>query len=175
MLEHRELTELMDLQLEKKNEIEEEMLQEGEKLAQLMMEKDRMEVEMEQAGETADESDEGRILEIEELHYQKTMEVDQVTEHLDSLDETLSFVNNKINELTEQIASLDIDNVEPIKFSGLKSVDAAKVTLQTFFGVLLDINIYKRDLEVKCIESDEAILNLNDQIRLLNLKMEEMS
>lgn len=54
MLEHRELTEQMDLQMEKKNEIEEEMLQQGEKLAELMLEKDRMEVEMEQAGETAD-------------------------------------------------------------------------------------------------------------------------
>lgn len=97
-----------------------------------------------------------------------------MTEHLDSLNETLEFINSKINALTEQIESLDIDNIEPIKFSGLKSVDAAKVTLQTFFGVLLDINIYKRDLEVKCIESDEAILGLNDQIRLLNLKMEEM-
>jgi len=40
-------------------------------------------------------------------------------------------------------------------------VDAAKVTLQTFFGVMLDLNVYKRDLEIKCIESDDAILGLN--------------
>lgn len=57
--------------------------------------------------------------------------------------------------------ALDVDNIEPLKFSGLQSVDAARVTLQTFFSVMLDLNIYKRDLENKCIESDEAILELN--------------
>eukprot|EP00347_Sterkiella_histriomuscorum_P016618 403352497 len=174
MLDHRELTEQMEQQLEKKEQIEEEMLTEGEKLANLMIEKDRMEIEMQQS-EVDDAPDEGKILELEELHYLKSIEVDQITEHLDSLDETLSFVNNKVNKLTEDISALDIDNIEPIKFSGLASVDAARVTLQTFFSVLLDLNIYNRDLEIKCIESDEAILGLNDQIRLLNSKMEEMS
>lgn len=70
-------------------------------------------------------------------------------------------MTNKINNLTEEVTSLDIDNISPLKFSGLQSVDAARVTLQTFFSILLDLNIYKRDLEVKCIESDEAILDLN--------------
>ena len=46
MLDHRELTEQMEQQLEKKEQIEEEMLTEGEKLANLMIEKDRMEIEM---------------------------------------------------------------------------------------------------------------------------------
>ena len=29
-----------------------------------------------------------------------------------------------------------------------------------FFMVLLDLNVYKRDLETKCIEQDETILEL---------------
>lgn len=57
------------------------------------------------------------------------MEIKQITENLESMDETLDFINNKINELSEEIASIDADNIEPLQFSGLKSVDAAKVTL----------------------------------------------
>ena len=78
--------------------------------------------------------------------------MNQITESLDSLDDTIDHINKKINVLCEEIAAVDADNIEPLKFSGLKSIDAARVTLQTFFGVLLDLNIYKRDLEQKCIE-----------------------
>lgn len=80
------------------------------------------------------------------------------------MDETLEFKNNKINKMCEEIAQNDLSSVEPLKFSGLQSVEAAKVTLQTFFGVLLDLNVYKRDLEHKCIEQDESILSLNEKI-----------
>jgi hypothetical protein len=68
----------------------------------------------------------------------------------------------------------DLDSIEPLQFSGLKSVEAAKVTLQTFFGVLLDLNIYKRDLERSCIEQDETILSLNEKIGLLKIRIEEL-
>jgi len=34
----------------------------------------------------------------------------------------------------------------------LDSIESAKATLKTFFGVVLDLNVYKRDLEQKCIE-----------------------
>ncbi len=45
------------------------------------------------------------------------------------MDETFNFLNNKINRITEEVIALDIDNIEPIRFSGLQSVDAARVTL----------------------------------------------
>lgn len=51
------------------------MLTEGEKLTNLMIEKDRMEVEMQQ-NTLDDDPDEGKILELEELHYLKSMEID---------------------------------------------------------------------------------------------------
>ena len=45
------------------------------------------------------------------------------------MDETLEYKNNKINTMCEDIARNDLESVEPLKFSGLQSVDAAKVTL----------------------------------------------
>lgn len=36
------------------------------------------------------------------------------------------------------------------------------------------MNIYRQELELKCIESDEAILNLNDKINSQSMKIEEL-
>ena len=43
----------------------------------------------------------------------------------------------------------------------------AKATLKTFFMVLLDLNVYKKELETKCIEQDELILELQNTVSLL--------
>jgi len=47
-----------------------------------------------------------------------------------------------------------------MSFNALDSIESAKATLKTFFQVVLDLNIYKRDLEAKCIEQDENIIRL---------------
>lgn len=163
MLRHNELKDAMERHNQEKDRIEDEMFNEGDKLDRLMLEKDRKELEkqnLELIAEQAEVPDEGPILELEELIYQLTMEIQNVNETLESLEETHKFHSDKLNLLNEEAIALDCDNIEPLKFSGLQSVDAARVTLQTFFSVMLDVNIYKRDLETKCIESDEAIINL---------------
>ena len=43
----------------------------------------------------------------------------------------------------------------------------ARQTLRTFFMVLLDINVYKKELEAKCIEQDEQVLLLQGQVAVL--------
>jgi hypothetical protein len=45
-----------------------------------------------------------------------------------------------------------MDSVQPPRFKGLTSVDVARATLQTFFLVLLDLNVYKKELESKCLD-----------------------
>lgn len=44
----------------------------------------------------------------------------------------------------------------------------ARKTLRTFFTVLLELNVYKRDIESKCIEQDEKILELQTQVTVLS-------
>lgn len=76
------------------------------------------------------------------------------------LEETLEFVLQKVNQVTEEIESFDLESVQPLSFNALDSIESAKATLKTFFQVVLDLNIYKRDLETKCIEQDEQIIHL---------------
>lgn len=79
-------------------------------------------------------------------------ESSSITSTLDTLEEHLDFVSNKINKIREEIGSFDMDSIQPPRFKGLNSVEMARATLRTFFMVLLDLNVYKRDLETKCIE-----------------------
>ena len=42
-----------------------------------------------------------------------------MTEALDSMDNTLDFITKNINQLSEDIAAMEVDTIEPLKFSGL--------------------------------------------------------
>lgn len=73
-------------------------------------------------------------------------------------------METKINELTTEINSFDMDSVRPPRFTGLTSVDVAKATLQTFFLVMLDMNVYKKELEGKCLDQDDKMLDMQTKL-----------
>jgi hypothetical protein len=75
-----------------------------------MLNKERKEIEKSQL-ELETEPDEGKILELEEELYLLFMEMNNITETLDSKDQTLAFLNTKINSITEEVIALDIDNI----------------------------------------------------------------
>ena len=60
-----------------------------------------------------------------------------------------------------------MDAVQPPRFKGLNNVDNARATLKTFFMVLLDLNVQKRDLENTLIENDERIIDLQSKVSVL--------
>lgn len=80
------------------------------------------------------------------------LESESITQTLDTLEEHLSYVEGKLTKIQDEISEWDPDSIKPPRFKGLNSVEMAKATLKTFFMVLLDLNVYKRDLESKCIE-----------------------
>lgn len=65
MLNNQELNEYMQKQINQKTQIEDEMLDEGDRLTDLMINKERLEFEMEEM-QNSEEIDEGRVLEIED-------------------------------------------------------------------------------------------------------------
>lgn len=72
----------------------------------------------------------------------------------------MNYVQVKVTKLEDEIQAWDPDSIKPPRFRGLNSVEMARATLKTFFMVLLDLNVYKKDLETKCIEQDETIIEL---------------
>lgn len=107
-----------------------------------------------------EDRDEGRLLEIDDHLSHYVLEINSITQTLDDLEETLQMVLTKINNISEEIESFDIDSITPLSFNALDTIESAKATLKTFFQVVLELNIYKRDLENKCIEQDEVVITL---------------
>lgn len=79
----------------------------------------------------------------------------------------MNYVQNKVSKLEKEIVGFDPESIKPPRFRGLNSVEMARATLKTFFMVMLDLNVYKKDLETKCIEQDETILELQGSLTLL--------
>jgi hypothetical protein len=67
-----------------------------------------------------------------------------------------------------------MDTIAPMEFSYLDSIESAKATLKTFFSVVLDLNIYKRDLEQKCIEQDENVIKLTASVKTMEARVAYM-
>ena len=151
------------------------MLEEGDRMTELLITKEKLEYEKEELEEVPEaERDEGRVLEIEDQLKDVALEINSITETLDMLEETLAFVQSQAHQVEEEIESFDLDSVQPLSFSALDSVESARATLKTFFQVVLDLNIYKRDLETKCIEQDENVIRLTAGVRTLEARVQYM-
>ena len=163
MLKQQELNDYLKKQLEQREEIEDDMLKEGDRLTDLILQKERLEFEAESnstAAENGEAVDEARQLEIEAELEDVVLESDSITATLDVLEEHLDHVETKVMQIQSEIKAFDMDQVQPPRFKGLNNVDNARATLKTFFMVLLDLNVYKKDLENKLIEQDETVLDL---------------
>ena len=136
----------MTKQVDQKNQLENEMLEEGDRMTEILIAKEKLDFEKEELeAAPEDQKDEGRIIEIDEQLKDMAMEINSITETLDMIEETLGFVQEKSNQATEEIESFDIESITPMNFNALDSIESAKATLKTFFGVVLDLNVYKRD------------------------------
>lgn len=116
--------------------------------------------------------DEGFVIMLEdEIDSLQAAEL-MLLETLESLDSTLSYVNDRIKRLEEQIHQTDFEKKQPLQFRGLQSVEAAKITLKTFFDMVLDLNFYQRDLEETISELTENISKLESENEVLQMRIE---
>ena len=75
------------------------------------------------------------------------------------LEETLNFVNGKVDSVTEEIEDFDMESNQ-LSFNALESIDSARETLKVFFKIFLDKNIWCRELENKLLEMDDQVIKL---------------
>ena len=170
LLKQQELNDYLKKQMDQREEIEDDMLKEGDRLTELMVQKERLEFAIEanrEAAENGEEYDEARQLEIEGELEDVCQESDSITATLDVLEEHLDHVEGKVAQIRAEIKAFDMEQVEAPRFRGLSNVDNARATLKTFFMVLLDLNVYKKDLENRLIEQDENMLELQSKVQIL--------
>jgi len=70
-----------------------------------------------------------------------------VQDNLDNLEEKNDFIENKITTLKTAVIEFNPDDVDELKFEEVQSIEGARACLGAFFGILLDVNVYKRQLE----------------------------
>lgn len=75
------------------------------------------------------------------------MEIKDIRENIESLDEKLNFVNDKITSISSELVNLSPDNIETLNFSEVQSIEGARACLGAFFNILLDVNVSKKELE----------------------------
>lgn len=108
-----------------------------------------------------DEEAEARIMELEEEVYQLTYQQEALMSSLESVEDSLNRHYSQLEVLRDEAQVLAAQSQDMLKFPSLQSsAHAARTTLEVFFSQLLDLNIWKRDLENKCIQSGDEILDL---------------
>jgi hypothetical protein len=53
----------------------------------------------------------------------------------------------KISNISSELVGLSPDDVEQLSFAEVQSIEGARACLGAFFGILLDVNVYKKQLE----------------------------
>ena len=72
--------------------------------------------------------------------YKLTVEIERVEELLQTKEEKYNLLINNNEDAFKESATLGFKSIEPLKFSGLKSIESAKLTLEVFFDQLLNLN-----------------------------------
>lgn len=70
-----------------------------------------------------------------------------VQDNLDNLEEKHEFFENKVHQLRTQLVEFNPDDVDQLRFEEVQSLEGARACLGAFFKILLDVNVYKRQLQ----------------------------
>lgn len=114
LLKQQELKEYLKKLHAQKEEIEDEMLTEGDRLTELIVQKERLEDESNELNSCIAEGkeyDQVRLIEVEQELEDVDLESNSITQTLDQIDEHLDYVNNQIAQLNTQIKTFDMDAI----------------------------------------------------------------
>jgi len=70
-----------------------------------------------------------------------------IQDNLDNMEEKNAFIDGKISGIKTAIIEFNPEDVDQLKFEEVQSIEGARACLGAFFGILLDVNVYKRELE----------------------------
>ena len=90
------------------------MLEEGDRLTELSVLKERLELELqviEDAEQNGEDFDEAKKIEIEAELDDLNLESNSITQTLDILEQNLEFIQGKMNVAQQEVKSFDMDSI----------------------------------------------------------------
>lgn len=93
------------------------------------------------------------IFQTEQELQEFSQQMENIQDHIDSLEEKQSFYAGKITDLSKQLISVRPNNVDSMVFADVQTLDGARACIGTFFQILLDLELQIKDayaeLEIK--------------------------
>ena len=139
-------------------QVEERISEEQTVLAKLQVRKQRLE---QRRSQTEDEAQ--QVLVVEELR-QVDCELEAARETVETLETQADFVEAKLAQIDAELLQFSPDDVEQLRFDQVQSIEGARACLGAFFGILLDVNVYKTELEARSAQQEATIESLLGQV-----------
>ena len=73
------------------------------------------------------------------------------------------FIEEKISGINTAVIEFSPDDIEQLRFEEVQSIEGARACLSAFFSILLDVNVYKRQLENQNAQHEANIQTLTAQ------------
>mmetsp|Transcript_23012 Transcript_23012/g.22357 ORF Transcript_23012/g.22357 Transcript_23012/m.22357 type:complete len:160 (+) Transcript_23012:2389-2868(+) len=106
--------------------------------------------------------------------YQINEEVDSIEfemkalqDNIESMEEKQDFIQSKITNYNAELVGLNPDDIEQLRFDEVQSIEGARACLEAFFGILLDVNVYKKQLEALSLQNEATIDTLKSEVEEL--------
>ena len=100
------------------------------------------------------------------------LELESITENMNSLEDKLDFVSEKISTFKKEVIEINPENIERLRFEEISSLEEAKIYLGSFFNIFLEMNVYRSMVENKILEQDEVIDKLRQELSDVNAKLQ---
>lgn len=129
--------------------------------------KEKIEFKQTQMLSSMDEPNEEEMYQLNEEIEHLDFEMRAVQENIETLEEKNDFIESKMSSIQVELTSFSPSDIEALRFDSIHSIEGARACLGAFFGILLDVNVYKKQLENQARASEALIDGLQLELEEL--------
>ena len=147
MLRYKDLKQNLSYEIEQRNEVDNVISEEQNAHAQLSVRREKLEFRKSQIDSELECVNDEELYNVSEEIGSLNLEMGAIQDNLDNLEEKHDFIEEKISSINTAIIEFSPEDIEQLKFEEVQSIEGARACLAAFFTILLDVNVYKRQLE----------------------------
>ena len=101
-----------------------------------------------------------------------SQQMENIQDHIDSLEEKQSFYAGKITDLSKQLISVRPTNTDSMVFNDVQTLDGARACIGTFFQILLDLELQIQDVISDLELKESTVVAINAEITEIQREIE---
>lgn len=172
-VDYRDIETEKERELSECEKIESEIESQQEQFSKLIVAVEKLEQQKNRLMQAPEGSQDDKI-------YQMTIDIEDLSgqmkdiqSHIESLEDKQAFINEKVSKYNFDLIRLkDPANSNVLEESPLQSMEGVRATVQSFFDILLDLNMSLRNAESELEAKESKIQSSNADVELLNSEIE---